>query len=187
MNRIKNLLGVFAFSLLVLSLPTIASAQWGGNNRNGGYGNGGYGNNGYYNGNLKNTVKRLKNDSRDFSKFVDREFGRNNGGYWGRGNNLSQLANDFKRAADRLENRFDNRDLYKSQYEAQEVINLANQISRTMNRSRSSYDLQGYWNNIENQVDEIANAYRYNNGRGNGRGNNRNNGGWGDWRNKLPF
>ena len=28
MNRIKNLVAVFAFSLLILALPAIASAQW---------------------------------------------------------------------------------------------------------------------------------------------------------------
>ena len=40
MNRIKNLIAISAFSLLILGLPAIASAQWNG----GGYGgnNGGY-------------------------------------------------------------------------------------------------------------------------------------------------
>lgn len=180
MNRIKNLLGVMAFSLLVLALPTIASAQWGGNNR-GNNRNGGYGqNNGYYNAEqLKSTIKRLKSDSKDFAKFVDRE--RNNRYNNNRGDNLDRLSEDFKKAADRLEGRFDTKNLYKTQSEAQNVINLANQIDRAMNRTRSSYDLQNYWNNIERQVNEIASAYRYNNGRGNGRGNN------GGWRNNFPF
>lgn len=192
MNRIKSLVTVFAFSLLVMSLPVVASAQWGGNNRN----NGGYGgNNGYYsNEQLKSTVKRLKNDSKDLAKFIDREFDRNrnnnNGGGWGNwgnwgGNNnrnqLKNLANDFKRAADRLEDRFDSRDLYKSQGEAQNVLNIANQLDRELRRSRMSYDIQNYWNNIQNQLNEISNAYRYNNNRGRGNGNN------GGWRNRFPF
>jgi len=195
MNRIKSLVTVFAFSLLVMSLPVVASAQWGGNNRNnGGYGNGN--NNGYYsNEQLKSTVKRLKNDSKDLAKFIDREFDRNrnnnNGGGWGNwgnwgGNNnrnqLKNLANDFKRAADRLEDRFDSRDLYKSQGEAQNVLNIGNQLDRELRRSRMSYDIQNYWNNIQNQLNEISNAYRYNNNnRGRGNGNN------GGWRNKFPF
>ena len=189
MNRIKSLVTVFAFSLLVMSLPVVASAQWGGNNRNnGGYGNGN--NNGYYsNEQLKSTVKRLKNDSKDLAKFIERESdrNRNNGGWgnWGGNNNRNQLknlANDFKRAADRLEDRFDSRDLYKSQGEAQNVLNIANQLDRELRRSRMSYDIQNYWNNIQNQLNEISSAYRYNNNnRGRGNGNN------GGWRNRFPF
>lgn len=191
MNRIKSLVTVFAFSLLVMSLPVVASAQWGGNNRNnGGYGNGN--NNGYYsNEQLKSTVKRLKNDSKDLVKFIERESdrNRNNGGWgnWGGNNNrnnnqLKNLANDFKRAADRLEDRFDSRDLYKSQGEAQNVLNIANQLDRELRRSRMSYDIQNYWNNIQNQLNDISNAYRYNNNnRGRGNGNN------GGWRNRFPF
>ncbi|HRH42468.1 MAG TPA: hypothetical protein PKY82_12650 [Pyrinomonadaceae bacterium] len=194
MNRIKNLVSVFAFSLLVMSLPVVASAQWGGNNRNnggygnGGYGNGGYGNGGYYsNEQLKSTVKRLKNDSKDLAKFIDRDLDRSRYNGSRREDNINQIANDFKRAADRLESRFDSRDLYKSQSEAQQVLNIGNQLDRAISRSRLSYDIQNYWNNIERQLNEISNAYRYNNNNNRGRGNNRNNGGWGDWRNKFPF
>lgn len=196
MNRIKSLVTVFAFSLLVMSLPVVASAQWGGgNNRNnGGYGNGGYGNGGYYsNEQLKSTVKRLKNDSKDLAKFIERELdrnGRNNSGWgnwgnWGGNNNRNQLknlANDFKRAADRLENRFDSRDLYKSQGEAQNVLNIANQLDRELRRSRMSYDIQNYWNNIERQLNEVSSAYRYNNNNNRGRGGNN-----GGWRDRFPF
>jgi molecular chaperone GrpE (heat shock protein) len=184
MNRIKNLLGIFAFSLLVLTLPTIASAQWGGNNRdrnrdrdddynrrNGGY---------YNTYQLKQMVKRLKSDSKDFAKFLDRELDRSRYDDRRREDHLNRLANDFKKAADRLEDRFDERNMYKSQNEAQNVINIANQLDRALSRTRLSSDIYGYWNNLENQVDQIARAYRYNNGRGNS-------GGWGDWRNKFPF
>lgn len=186
MNRIKSLLGVFAFALLVLSLPTIASAQWGGNGRNGGYGNGGYGNGGYNNGyRLKDTVKRLKRDSKDFVNFVDNSLDRSrrNGSRYE--DQLNELARDFRSAADRLESRFDERDIYRSQGEAQRVLNLASQLDREMRRARLDYNVQNYWNNIQNQVREIANAYgNYNNGRGNNNRNNRNNGGWG---NRFPF
>ncbi|MEJ7847312.1 MAG: hypothetical protein WKF92_04390 [Pyrinomonadaceae bacterium] len=61
MNRIKNLIAISAFSLLILGLPAIASAQW-----NGGYG--GYGNG----GNIRATVRNLKNKARNFENSVDR-------------------------------------------------------------------------------------------------------------------
>ncbi len=187
MNRIKNLLGVFAFSLLVMGLPMVASAQWGGNNRDrdrdrdDNYGR----NNGYYNNSqLKNTIKRLKRDSKDLAKFIDNELDRSRYDDSRREDQVNRLASDFKRAADRLEDRFDSRDLYKSSREAQEVLNLASRLDRELRRVRLGWNIENYWNNIQRQVDEISYAYGNNNNRG--RGNNRN-GGWGDWRNKFPF
>jgi hypothetical protein len=183
MKRIKNLFGIFAFSLLVLSLPTLASAQWGNRDRNRDDDN--YGrNNGYYNSSqLKNTIKRLKNDSRDFAKFVDRDLdnSRYNGG--NREDRINQIARDFKDAASRLESRFGNgRNLNDSSREAQDVLNLANQIDREIRRARLSSNVENYWySNLQNQVREISNAYGYRNNNNNnnrGRGNTSNNGGW---------
>lgn len=131
MNKIKNIIALSAFSLMVLTLPSIASAQWGGNN--GGYNpNGGYNNSGRYGGNLENVADRLKERSKDFERQVDREFrnnGRNNngrygnsgilgtilggGGVYNRGygnDNIKRLAEDFRRAANDFENRTDNND-----------------------------------------------------------------------------
>ena len=65
MNRVKILITISAFSLLVLCLPAIASAQYGGYG-NGGYNNGGYGNNGYY-GDIRSTIRDLKNRSKNFN------------------------------------------------------------------------------------------------------------------------
>jgi hypothetical protein len=188
MKRIKNLFGIFAFSLLVLSLPAVASAQWGGGNgnRNGGYG--GYGNGGYNNSQLRDTIRRLRNDSRDFARFVDRDLDNSRYNGSNREDNLNQLAKDFKDAASRLESRFGNgRNLNDSAREAQNVLNLANQVDRAMRRSRLSSNVQNYWNNIENQLSQISYAYGYRNNNNNnrGRGNNGNNGGWRNF--PFPF
>ena len=54
MNRISKFIAISAFSLIVLALPSIASAQYGG------YGNGGYGNqNGRYNRDIRGTLQSL--------------------------------------------------------------------------------------------------------------------------------
>jgi hypothetical protein len=175
MRRLKGLLGIFAFSLLVLSLPTIASAQWGGNNRRD-RDDDNYGRNGNYNNNqLRNTIRRLKSDSRDFANFLDTELDRGRYDDSRREDNVNRMASDFKRAVDRLESRFDSRDLYRSQNEAQQVINQANQLDRALRRLRLSSNIEGYWNNIRRQVNEVSNAYRYNNG-----GRNNRNGSWRD-------
>ena len=174
----------------MMSFATVASAQWGGwgngNNRDRDRDNDNR-NNGYYNNTqLKNTVKRLKNDSKDLAKFIDRELDRSRYDDRRREDNINQLANDFRKAADRLESRFDSRDLYKSQREAQELLNLGNRLDRAISRARLSYDIQNYWNNIERQLNEVSNAYNRNNrnNRGNGNGNGNGNG---DWRNRFPF
>jgi hypothetical protein len=131
MNKFKNIIAVSAFSLMVLALPAIASAQWGGNNggypNGGSYPNGSYGNTGRYGTNLENVADRLKDRSRDLERQIDREF-RNQGRYGntsilgtilgggginnrGYGNdNIKRLAEDFRRAASDFENRTDDND-----------------------------------------------------------------------------
>lgn len=182
MNRIKSLLGVLVFSLVVLSLPTIASAQWGGNNRRDRDDN--YGRNGGYNNayGLKNSVRTLERDTRDFVNFVDNALDRSRVDGRDFEDRINSLAKDLRKAADRLEDRFDERDPYRSQSEFQNVVNIANRLDRDLRRARLGYNIDNYWNHIQNQISQISSAYRGYNNRG--RGNNRNNGGWG---NRFPF
>jgi hypothetical protein len=183
MNRIKSLIAVGAFSLLVLGIPAIASAQYGnygGYPNNGGYGNyGGYGNNGY--GDIRGTLRDLKQRSNDFHKEVDRSSGGIFGGY-GRNNNndryLRDLANNFRKAADRLENHYNGRDQYRAQGDAQEVLSLGSQLSQEMRRARGNRYLENQWRGIDNDLRIIASMNNgYNNNRNN-RGNYPNNGGY---------
>lgn len=179
MNRIKSLLGVFAFALLVLSLPTIASAQWGGNNnrrdRDDNYGrNGGYNNYG-----MRDAVRTLKRDTKDFVNFVDNALDRSRIDGRGTEDRINALAKDLRSAADRLESRYDDRDPYRSQSEFQNVVNIASRLDRELRRVRLGYNIDNYWNHIQNQINQLSNSYR---GRGNNNRNNR--GGWG---NRFPF
>lgn len=193
MNRIKGLVAISAFSLLILGLPAIASAQW-----NGGYGNGGYGNGGYYgNGNLKSVVRNLKNRAESFERAADRNNDRRNDrgnrgvfGGWGNNNNyggdIEGLAEQFKDATDDLEDAFgQGRNLNGSADEARRVLDIASQIDQRLynNRRGGGNNLQGQWNSMRQDLNVLADAYGYNN---NNRGNrrNRNNGGW---RNNFPF
>ncbi|HRI04010.1 MAG TPA: hypothetical protein PLL77_09725 [Pyrinomonadaceae bacterium] len=202
MNKIKSLMTISALSIMVLILPAIASAQYGGGYGNGGYNNGQYGNNGYYT-NIKSTVRDLKDRSKDLKKEIERLDDRRNNGGWNNGgwnnggwnnggwnnggynNNvdfrsLKNLADQFRKAADKLEDRYDDgRDQYKSSNEARRVLELGNQLEREIRRSRLNGYLQN-WNQINNDLRIIANAY---NGRNNGGWNNGNgNGGWGNGR-----
>jgi len=191
MKRIKNIIAISAFSMLVLALPSIASAQWGGNN--GGYGYPNAGNNrGGYGVNLKNVADRLKDSSKDFEKQVDREFNGNNrnrnyggGGILGtifnggnnRGysnSNIKRLAEDFRKSANEFEKRADNngRDMYRGQEAANRMLSIGSQIDRAIGSSggygRNS-GLQYQWQAIRRDLNIVASAYGNQNRGRNGR------------------
>ena len=185
MNRMKKFVGLAAFSLMVLALPSIASAQWGGNNgRYGGYGNNG--NNGYY-GNIRQNIQNIKNRARTFEREANRgdDRGGRYGNYGGYNNgNIYSLAKSFRRAVDDLMGAYNNgRDMGRSSDEARRVLDLGSQISQEMYRSRSNGNMQYEWGQINNDLDVIAAAYGYNNNN-NGRYRGNRNGGR---RNNSPF
>lgn len=199
MNRFEKFLTIIAFSLLILGLPTFASAQWRDRDRDDDnyrtqrdrnrdrndddyYGNNR--NRNYNNGALRSAVERLKNNSRNFEKRIDRDLDRSRYNDRNREDRLNNLADDFKDAANRLEDRFDNgRNLNNSSDEAREVLNLGRQIENALYRSNLNYNLQNDWNRIKQDLNTISNAYGFYNN------NNRNqrNRGNGNWRNNIPF
>ena len=172
MNRIKTFIAISAFSLLVLGLPAVASAQW----RNDPYGNNGR----YSNGNLRSAVQDLKNRARDFERMTN-----NNGRYnRGGGDSIENLADQFKKAADRLESRLGNgRNLDNSYDEAQRVLSIASQIDNELsynsrgnrrggwgNTGYGGYgggnggsNVQGQWSGMRYDLQVIAQAYGSNN------------------------
>ena len=182
MNRFKNLFAVFAFSLIVLALPAIVSAQWRDRDRD----DDDYNRSGRYNRNLESTIKNLKNRSREFARRLDRELDRSRYDDRNREERLNDLADEFKDAANRLDDEYDGRGDYRdSENEARRVLQLGQQLGNALYRSRMSYNVQGEWNRIQQDLDILGNAYGYNNrGNRNNRNNrNRND----DWRNRLPF
>jgi hypothetical protein len=193
MNRIKNFLAISAFSLLILGLPAIASAQWGGNN--GGYVNG------RYNRDIRGTLQNLKNRANSFERLTNRiedrddddRWGNRNGGWgnrnggWGNNRNgdvgrLEDLADRFKDATkDLLDEYGRGRDLSNSDDEARRVLDIASQIDNEIYQTRGNRNLQSQWNQMRNDLNVVASVYGnsgYNNGN-----RNRN----GGWRNRFPF
>jgi hypothetical protein len=185
MNRIKSFIAVSAFSLLVLGLPAVASAQWGGN---GGYDPyGGYGN-ARYNRDIRGTVENLRNSARNFERQVDRGnngYGRYNDRY--NNGNLRNLADRFTDATKDLANAYGRgRNLSNSSDEARRVLDIGSQIENELSyNSRGSYNLQNDWNRVRYDLRVIADTYGYNY---NNRGyrNNRNTR-TGTWRDRVPF
>jgi hypothetical protein len=188
MNRFKNLFTVFAFSLLVLGLPLIASAQWR-NDRNN--------DDDYYgtnrnNRNLQSTLRNLKSRARQFERQLDRDL--DNSRYDGRDreDRLNDMTEEFVGAAEELSDEYDNRGDYdRTQDEARRVLQLGSQLDRAVSRARLSSSTQNQWNQIRQDLRVIANAYNTNYDNGNNRNsrnnrNNRNNRN-DDWRNRIPF
>ncbi len=195
MNRIKKLATLFAFSVLVFGLPTLASAQWRDRDRdrdrnddyrtdrrddddydrNDRRRNGDW-NNQRNNRNLQATIKNLKNRTKEFARRLDRELDRSRYDDNRREDQLNQLARNLREAADDLDDAYDGRgDYRRSQDEAQRVIQLGRQMDGALRRARLSYSLEGDWNRIRQDINTLSNAYRY---------NNRNNG---DWRDRFPW
>lgn len=181
MNRFKNLLAAFAFSLLVLGLPTLASAQWRDDDdyrRDDRYRN----NRNYNRGNLRSAINRLANRAESFERRLDRELDRGRYDDSRREDRLNRLANDFTRAAERLEDEFDGgRNIDDSYDEAQRVLQLGRQLENALNRSRFGGSARNEWYSIQRDLDTIADAYGYNN---RNRNRNRRNG---NWRDNIPF
>lgn len=193
MNRLKKYLSLGAFSLIVLGLPAIASAQWRDRDRDDDY----YGNgrNGRYNQNIRGTVQSLKNRARNFEQRTDRwddrrddrddRWGNRNGGYYGGGNGLENLADRFAEATDDLADSYGRgRNLNNSADEARRVVDLARQIDQALYNTRGDRGIENQWSQIRYDVRQIADVYGYNyNDRNRNNRNNRN----GTWRNRVPF
>jgi hypothetical protein len=193
MNRFRNLIGVFAFALLILSLPAVASAQWRGddddyrNDRRDNRRNDDYNRNGRNNRNLQATIKNLKNRSNQFERRLDRELDNSRYDDRRREDRLNQMAEDFVNATERLDSEYDGRGDYQNSYdEAQRVLQLGNQLDRAISRARLNGNIQNDWSRIRQDLDVLANAYNYNNNNRNNRRNRQGNNN-GDWRDRIPF
>ncbi len=202
MSRFRSLISIAAFSLAVLCLPAIASAQY-----NGGYGNGGYGNNGGYNnggynnggynngrygnggynngrygndgyGDTRSIVRDLKKKAGDFQRQLDRDLDHSRMNGTRREDQVNQLARDFHNAVNRLDSNGNNSN---NDYRLQEIFNLASQIDRNVGRA-GSYNSQNIWQGVRYDLQQLGQSSGgYNNNGGgynNGRTNRRTNGTW---------
>jgi hypothetical protein len=167
-----------------MALPSIASAQWGGNG--GIFGNGQYG---QYN-NLRGTIMSLQNRARSLDRQVNRvddrrdrrddRYGRND--RYDRFDSLDRLASQFKNAVENLADEYGRgRNMSNSRDEAQRVLSIGSQMDSVIDSARrgrnsSIGNVQSDWNQIERDMQTIARAYglRYQNQNG-------------GWRDRLPF
>ncbi|MEJ7622721.1 MAG: hypothetical protein WKF34_01890 [Pyrinomonadaceae bacterium] len=195
MNRLRVIIGISAFSLLVLALPAIATAQYYPSNdpygRNGGYNdpygrNGGYNdpygrnNGGYGNNNTKSIVRNLKSRTRELTRQIDREL--DHGRYDGsqREDYINDAADRFRDAVNDLNN-----NSRQDSNEIRRVQQAGSQLDGAIRRSRLSYNVQNLWASIRNDLQQLGgNGYYDNNNRNNR--NNRNGYPQGNTQRNLP-
>lgn len=157
MNRFRKLIGVFAFSLMLLALPSIASAQWRDNDNNRNNRNN---RNNQSNRNLQGTIRSLKNLSNQFERQVDRELDRSRINETRREDRINDLAERFKDAANDLDEAYDDRgDYNRSADEARRVLALGSQIDRVISRRGIGRNVQNSWSGIQRQLRVLARAY----------------------------
>ena len=179
MKRLNKLLMLGAFSLLVLGLPAIASAQYGQYDpygRNGGYNNGQYGTYGN-NGDPRSAIRDLKHRAGDFQRQLDRDLDHSRYNGSPREDQMNNLARQFKDAVNHLDNNgYNNNDRYgnnRNYNGMNRVFDLASQIDRSISRSGVSYNSRNIWSGVRSDLQTLGyNGGRYNGGYGNGRGNN---------------
>ena len=208
MKRFTQIASIFALALVVLALPSIASAQYrdrdrdddnyGRNDDRYGRNDDRYGRNdddnygnSRYNRNIRGTIQNLKNRARNFERRIDQIDDRRNDRYgndrYGRNNNrydnLEELSDRFSRATNDLAGAYGNgRNMNGSRDEARRVLDIGSQIENALRNSRSNRNVANDWNQISYDLRVLSDAYglNYNNG-----GRNRN--GSGDWRSRIPF
>jgi hypothetical protein len=168
-NRRKKLIPtIIATALLALCLPIMASAQgsydpW---NRDRDYrrNDNRYG---YNQRMLRDSIRRVRDRSDDFRDHLDRALDRSRIDNTRREDRINDVARDFERAAQRLDDRFDNgRDLSRSANEAGRLLDIGARINQLMSRSRLDGRVQSDWAQIRQDLRVIANAYgnyNYNN------------------------
>lgn len=179
---------VLAAALIALCLPVLAAAQgtYDPYGRNGDYrrGNGGYGGN-YDDRALRDSIRRLNDLSGRFQSDLDRALDRSRVNGTRREDNINEEAREFRRATNDLKNRFgDGRDLYRSQNEAQRVLDLGRRLQRVTRIAGYDQRIYSDWSQINQELNFIASAYG-NNGYYNN-GDNRRNDPYGRNRNNYP-
>ena len=165
-NRRTLVPTILAAALIALCLPVLAVAQgtYDPYRRNGG---------GYYGDSraLRDSIRRLSDLSGRFQSDLDRALDRSRVDGTRREDNINEEAREFRRAANDLKNRFNERDLYRSQSEAQRVLDLGRRLQRVTRLAGYDQRLASDWSQISQELNFIANAY----------GNN------GDYRRNDPY
>ncbi|HYP51345.1 MAG TPA: hypothetical protein VEQ34_10415 [Pyrinomonadaceae bacterium] len=172
MNKFKSLLGIFAFSLLLLGvMPTTALAQYGdilgeifGNGRNNRRNDR---NDTYNRRNVEAAIDRVKSRADDFRNALDDALDNSRMNDRNREDRIISVARDFERAANRLEDRYDdgrNSRRNRNNSDVQSLLQIGSQLDSFVYNQGRRLDrrVQNEWSTIRRDLQTIAYAYGYN-------------------------
>jgi hypothetical protein len=187
---------ILAAALVALSLPVVAAAQWGRQDRYPDNNRGGYGR--YDERAVRDSAHRLDRLAKDFEREMDRALDRSRSNGTSREDRINDEVHQFRRAAGDFKSRVGNgRDLDRSADEARRVLQEAQQVDRIARPRWYDNRLSSQWSAIQRELRFISDVYgfRYDGG-GFGRNDDwrrnddrrrddrdRNN----DWWRRIPF
>ncbi|GIU81186.1 MAG: hypothetical protein D6687_10100 [Acidobacteria bacterium] len=118
----------------------------------------------YTRGEVMATITRLQNRSREFERRLNRELDRTDKkifeNLWGKKDYVLLLARDFRRATDRLEDRYRaTRSLSRTYYEAQEVLRLGRELEGALRTYDLNRRLEKDWDRIRRDLNRLEDIY----------------------------
>lgn len=194
---------ILAAALVALSLPVVAAAQWGRQDRDrypdnnrGGYGR-------YDDREIRDSAHRLERLAKDFERDMDRALDRSRQNGTSREDRINEEVHQFRRAAGDYKSRVGNgRELDRSADEARRLLQEAQQVDRVARPRWFDSRLASEWSAIQRELRFISDVYGFRYDGGYGRNDdyrrdddyrrndrrrddrNRNNNDW--WR-RIPF
>ena len=122
---------------------------------------------------LRDAIRRVDDRSDDLENRLDDALDRSRYDDTRREDRINNFGREFRSAARRLRDRFNERDPRRSESEARQLLQIASRLDRFLDRNRLDGRVESEWNNISSSLRLIADAYniRYND-RDYGRGRN---------------
>jgi hypothetical protein len=109
---------------------------------------------------IENLIKRVEDGTDRFTKQLDRSLDNSRLDGSRREDNLNERARQLEAATDELRREFDRSDsLAENRDEVQRAINVASEIDRVIRRGRVVGGVQGIWNNLRRDLNNLARAY----------------------------
>lgn len=133
----KSRLLLVAASVIALSFPLV-QAQW-------------------YRGNLKETLKRLEEDSDRFAKSLDSDLDRSSLNGTRAEDEINSYVHRFEEATDRLKDRYEDQGYAPNA--AREVLTRGRDIDNFMRRNHTGGRSESDWRRVRSSLGRLARAY----------------------------
>jgi len=112
----------------------------------------------WYRGDLKQTIKRLEEDSDRFAKSLDNDLDHSRINGSRREDEINSYVHKFEEATDHLKDRYEDRGTAPGL--AREVLERGRAIDRFMRRNRTGMNSEADWRNVRASLERLAYVYK---------------------------